>query len=112
MNRRNASLRHEVFIGYRADAGSFALIDAIASEMENGANIFSAIGKVLLRDVASSATVGRIRGRLHEMVNDFRQAIASFHGVVGPRLGFERLEMSIYWGLCQRGSIWLLPLAR
>lgn len=92
MNRRNASLRHEVFVGYRADAGSFALIDAIASEMENGANIFGAIGKVLLRDVASSATVGRIRGRLHEMVNDFRQAISSFHGVVGPRLGFERLE--------------------
>lgn len=26
------------------------------------------------------------------MVNDFRQAISSFHGVVGPRLGFERLE--------------------
>ena len=95
---QHAKLRHEVYLGYRFDSASFAFFDAVRIELDAGDNVFAAIVKVLKRQVTAGGTIANIQGQLNEMFADFRQALSAFEGVVGPRLGFERMSGESFLG--------------
>ena len=96
--RPHAALRHEVYIGYRFNASSFAFFDAVRLEMEAGVNAFVAVAKVVKRQLSAGGTVAGVEGQLQEMMADFRQMLSSFEGVVGPRLGFLKLTSGDFLG--------------
>ncbi|WP_291518847.1 type IV secretion system protein VirB4 [Acidovorax sp.] len=88
----HAVLRHEVYLGYRFNDASFAFLDAVKIEIDGGANALSAFLSVVKRQLSLGGTVAAIEGQVNDMLADFRQIASSFEGIVGPRLGFERLS--------------------
>lgn len=88
----HAFLRHQIFVTYRFNDASFAFFEAVRMEMEDDANIFQALARVLKKQMSARGTIASIQGQLTEMYGDFSQTLSAFEAITGPRLGFVRLS--------------------
>lgn len=97
--RKNARVTQRFFLGYRFPNRSEAFFEALKSELDaNEGKLGPALVEIMRRRLTGHGAIAGVRGQLADMAHEFEKIIASFLGIVGTHLGFQRLEGAEFLG--------------